>query len=271
MAIRSKNAGNEKIFYVYIHKRNDNGNIFYVGKGHGYRSKSKSGRSKHWLNIVNKHGYTIEYVKTELTEDESFSLEIETIAQLRLSGIKLCNLSNGGDGPSGHIMSDEQKRILSKIHTGRKQTDEHAQKSRTAKIGKKQPRDAVEKTISLKRKKIINSDGEIFESASFAAREIKKRTGINASQGNISMAAKGIRNEAYGYTWSYDTSKIPEEFNEIPNAKKIINETTGAVFNSVQDARRWVHSIRGRANNQPISACARGESCSAYGYIWRYL
>ena len=67
------------------------------------------------------------------------------------------------------------------------------------------------------------------------------------------------------------SSKIPEEFNEIPNAKKIINETTGAVFNSVQDARRWVHSIRGRANNQPISACARGESCSAYGYIWRYL
>ena len=155
MYIRANGISNEKIFYVYVHKRNDNGSIFYVGKGKGYRSKSKSGRSKHWFNIVNKHGYTIEYVKTELTEDESFSLEIDTIAKLRIKGVKLCNLSNGGDGTSGHVMSEEQKEILRKIHTGRKQTDEHAQKSRTAKIGKKQPRDAVEKTISLKRKKIV--------------------------------------------------------------------------------------------------------------------
>ena len=75
MYIRANGISNEKIFYVYVHKRNDNGSIFYVGKGKGYRSKSKSGRSKHWFNIVNKHGYTIEYEVFD-----KYSLELIEIA-----------------------------------------------------------------------------------------------------------------------------------------------------------------------------------------------
>ncbi len=262
---------NERIFYVYVHRKIDNGDIFYVGKGHSKRAQSKSGRSNHWRNIVKKHGYTIEYIECNLTEPESFDLEIRTIRELKDSGIELCNKSLGGEGNCGMKHTEETIKKFSEAKLGKKQSNEHAQKSRLAKLGKKQPKEAVEKVVALKRKKIINSDGDIFESANSAAREIKRLTGVSASQGNISMAANGLRKEAYGKAWSYDIDNIPKLYTGIPNAKKIINKTTGDVFDSVQLAREWVEQKRGSAIHQCISESARSKTKTAYGYKWSYL
>jgi hypothetical protein len=69
---------NENKFYVYIHKRLDDGIVFYVGKGYGRRAylKSKSKRSSYWLNIVNCYGYSIEIIENNLTEDEAYEKEM---------------------------------------------------------------------------------------------------------------------------------------------------------------------------------------------------
>jgi hypothetical protein len=40
----------------------------------------------------------------------------------------LRNKTDGGDGPSGYIMSEEQKLYLSKVHSGKKLTEEHKRK-----------------------------------------------------------------------------------------------------------------------------------------------
>lgn len=102
----------EKRFYVYVHKRPTDGTIFYVGKGCGNRLTSTKSRSKYWRNTVSKHGGFIpEKIYTGLTEDEAFSLEIATIAEIGIEN--LCNLSTGGDGPAGCKRSEETKRVLS--------------------------------------------------------------------------------------------------------------------------------------------------------------
>jgi hypothetical protein len=263
---------NHPEFYVYLHRRKTDSSVFYVGKGSRGRATSRSGRNRWWRRIEEKHGFYHEILYSGLSNEDACKLEIETIAKLKASGTDLCNVALGGEsGLVGIPLSEEHKEILRQRKIGKKQSPEHARKSAQAKLGKKQPREAVEALISKKRKPVINSNGDVFASASHAAKAMSELFGGYASQGNVSMAARGERLEAYGLAWSYDTSKKPSSPSLIkPNMKQIIC-SNGMRFNSTQDATRWVKSWRGSASNQCITACARNEKCSAYGFFWSYL
>lgn len=86
----------KKDFYVYEHRRESDGVVFYVGKGCGNRAKTTSKRNKYWQNIVNKHGFTYHIIKSCLSEEEAFSLEQEIIEKYGVEN--LANLTGGGDG-----------------------------------------------------------------------------------------------------------------------------------------------------------------------------
>lgn len=89
-------------YYVYEHMRKDNGAVFYVGKGKGYRHKSTQGRNKWWWATVNKYGYDSK-IRTYLEDEELAHLvEIELIDQYRRTGKKLVNMTDGGEGVSGY-------------------------------------------------------------------------------------------------------------------------------------------------------------------------
>jgi len=252
------------IFYVYTHLRATDNSVFYVGKGKNGRAYSKSGRSDHWRNTVKKHGYIVSFVKTGITEIEAYELEESEIKRLRSINAKICNVANGGEGGlSGTILTDDHKNKLRKAKLGKKQMPEHAIKSAMAKVGKKQPREAVERTRKARSKKIINSDGEIFPSASEAARLLSERIGSRCSQGNISMVACGLRGEAYGFSWSYDTLSVPKL------VKKVIRCSNGMKFNSVVEAAKWVSSWRGSCAPSGITNSIFGGKKS-YGLIWTY-
>ncbi len=84
-------------FYVYIHKKKDTGEVFYVGKGRGNRAWSTNGRSGEWLRIAVNHGRVVRIIAEGLTEEHALALEA---AFIRLCGAKLCNVYNtGGRGP----------------------------------------------------------------------------------------------------------------------------------------------------------------------------
>jgi hypothetical protein len=113
----------EKDTVVYIHRRNDTGEVFYVGIGNEKRPYKKERRTKHWKSIVNKHGYTIEILKTDLTWEEACEEEINLI---KLYGRKdlglgtLVNMTDGGEGCNGFKHSEETKKKISRegsIHT----------------------------------------------------------------------------------------------------------------------------------------------------------
>lgn len=89
------------MFYVYEHIRNDTNAIFYVGKGKANRAYAKRDRNEYWKNIVNKTEYTVRFVAKDLDEELAYLVEEERIDQLKRLGIKLTNLTLGGEGASG--------------------------------------------------------------------------------------------------------------------------------------------------------------------------
>ena len=99
-------------FYIYLHKTADTLETFYVGKGKDNRAWSTRGRSKFWSRVKDKHGYIVEIVSTGLSEHEAFLKEKELIkfyGRRDKNQGNLVNLTDGGEGVSGFIWSEESK------------------------------------------------------------------------------------------------------------------------------------------------------------------
>ena len=90
------------MYYVYQHKTADTNSIFYIGKGKGNRAFTKSNRSQYWKNVVAKHGLQIDFVVKDVDEELAFLVEAECIDQNKKLGIKLINMTDGGEGASGY-------------------------------------------------------------------------------------------------------------------------------------------------------------------------
>ena len=114
------------IFYVYLHIRKDTNEIFYVGKGKKDRASSKAGRNNYWNKIVKKaQGFTVKFMAVKLMEHEAFNLEKKLILQFRNAGLKLANITDGGDGVSGEKNFFYGKRFFGEQNAmfGRKRPD----------------------------------------------------------------------------------------------------------------------------------------------------
>jgi len=132
---------NERRFYVYAYLRSKDSkhgkkySPYYIGKGTRDRAMSK-------LRTVPRPAdkSLIVYVQEGLTEQEAFALEKYCIALYgRIdngTGI-LRNLSDGGDGPSGVICTEEQRRKIAEAGRERRHSLETRQKIGDAQRGHK--------------------------------------------------------------------------------------------------------------------------------------
>ena len=116
------------MYYTYIHTRNDNGKVFYIGKGTAQRAYATE-RNAHWRSIVDKHGFTAEILAKWSTEQEAFDHEKLLIASFIDMGYVLANKTPGGEGiPKGYKFSEETKRKMALSHIGSKRTEETKKK-----------------------------------------------------------------------------------------------------------------------------------------------
>lgn len=107
-----------KGYYVYIHYYDDV--IFYVGKGIGTRCAVTNSRNNHWNNVVNKHGFNIEIIESDLEESKSFELELRLIkkyGRVDLGTGTLVNWTDGGEGLSGAVVSEATRKLF-RIRSG---------------------------------------------------------------------------------------------------------------------------------------------------------
>jgi len=81
-------------FYVYGHYTADTGELFYIGKGTGYRHKDRRCRNPFWNNVVNKHGFVSKILFDNIAEDYAYFQEYLAIKEFR----PRCNITDGGTG-----------------------------------------------------------------------------------------------------------------------------------------------------------------------------
>jgi len=151
--------------YVYRHIRLDKNEPFYIGIGSDEtykRANSIKNRNIFWKRVSNKTEYEVEILCDNINWDEACIKEKEFI---KLYGRKdknkgsLCNLTDGGDGSVGVLVSeygkiqrsnfmktrvnkpisDETRLRLSKAKKGIKLTEEHKLKIGRANKGVKKP------------------------------------------------------------------------------------------------------------------------------------
>lgn len=126
---------------VYRHRRNDNYEIFYVGIGKTEkRAYSKHGRNRHWKNIVNKAGYSVEIIAEADTWEDACELEqflIQEYGRRDLGTGPLVNMTDGGEGMLGFKHSDETKQKLRDANLGKKMSEESKTKISKAQKGLK--------------------------------------------------------------------------------------------------------------------------------------
>ena len=100
------------MYYIYQHRSADTNEIFYVGKGKGKRFCNQIKRSEYWKRYVAKHGFVPEIIQDGFDEELAFFAEAECIDVYKRRGIKLINLTNGGEGASGYKHTEEHKAKL---------------------------------------------------------------------------------------------------------------------------------------------------------------
>ena len=109
--------GNPSIFYTYAYLREDR-TPYYIGKGKGRRLYSKDKKEVR----LPKDKSRIIFLKQNLTEEDAFGHEIYMISifgRVDLGTGILRNKTDGGEGLSGRIVSEETKRKQSKAKKGK--------------------------------------------------------------------------------------------------------------------------------------------------------
>lgn len=111
--------------YLYRHIRLDTNEVFYIGVGTIYnanktpyrRSTSRYGRSRFWKSVIQKTEYRVEILLH--SDDYNFikQKEIEFIAlygRRDLGKGTLVNMTDGGEGVCGKIISEETREKIKK-------------------------------------------------------------------------------------------------------------------------------------------------------------
>lgn len=264
-----------KKFYIYIHYTLDN-IPFYVGKGTKNRCLHKSNRSKWWNNIINKYGYYIEIQEINLNEDECFQKEIywiEYFGRKELNKGTLINLTNGGEGVSGRIYTEEEKELKSKFwkeNLDKLQSignrSNYFGKSLTGNSNPNYGNTGIKNTNSKSVVKIDLKGNFICRYDSLIEAEIK-----NNIKGAYQVC-NGRRNQLNGFIYIYEQDYINNTYTISlgKTNKKIVLQLdikTNQIikkYNSTQETKN-----DGFYPNNVAQVC-RGEKKSHKGFLWKY-
>jgi hypothetical protein len=252
-------------FFVYIHKRATDGKIFYVGKGCRYRHKSKWARSTHWHNIVNKHGYIPEIVKSGLSEREAFELEVDLIEKYKCHG--LCNRTAGGEGASGAIVSEKTR---AKLKAQRATPEWRNNLKRKA---KERFQDTNFRQAHIDRIRQQMKDPILRQKLRECA--VRQFSDPAAREENSRRTKKFFENpkaREHARKKALERFDTPEKRAAHAQAKAILCVETGMIFGTGTLAAEWVCSQgKYKGDNSSIAKVCRGIKPQAYGHTWRYV
>lgn len=191
--------------YTYLYEDPKTGVLRYVGKGDAHRPAShlKKSSNRQLHNLLQKRiseGYNPRPILIEAaTPQSSAAMEIFWIAVIGREDLglgSLFNKTNGGEGVSGKVFTEDERKMLSKLRT-----EEHRNRSERTKSRYSQVRTAIaaarteEQKLELN-KKIAESTKQGIQALSEeqrAASSAKKASSKTAYHRTMSPEAKAQR------------------------------------------------------------------------------
>lgn len=241
-------------YCVYVHRKQTDGSVFYVGKGTPKRARSMRGRSAYWTRIAEKYGRVVDFVCSGMAEDDAFELERFLIAEIGREN--LCNLTDGGEGVSGLKMTQKNKDRLSSLFKGIP------------------PSDKTKKAAILKNSKPVGTIcGLRFDSCADAARELAPDGLRAAYKASISLCLRGVIDQCYGYKFRLlgpNGELVCNGYRKSISHLKPVGNDYGICFISSAKASEWLGSKSSAANITQMCRGA-GRSQKIGGYKWGYL
>lgn len=138
-----------------------------------------------WIRSLTKKGLE---PKIDLLDIGEWSEdEIYWIAQFKSWGFRLVNLTDGGDGTIGRVCTPKTKKLLSKIMTGKKASEETKKKLSLAHRG---PR------LKMRKNYLLTKDGE-DDIVINGVKEVVEFIGCHKS--SVHDVVRGKRNNVYGF------------------------------------------------------------------------
>lgn len=229
------------------------GEVFYIGIGTIKRAHNKTNRSTWWKKVTNKYGYEVDILKRDLTKEEACELEILLIdwyGRKDLGLGTLVNMTDGGEGqtnPSEETrekMRNAKKDIGGVNHHfyGKEKTDEHKQKLREAKLGKKlsgEHKENIKKANERHKdrqpiKYICTKTLKTFKVMTDCAKHLDINYGTLKSYLDKSINLKNTTTIVLYEDYINDTYEQP--YIKIRKHIKVLNTETGEVYNTLREA-----------------------------------
>ena len=164
---------NPNRFYTYAYLRKDM-TPYYVGKGNGYRIYDKGRREFK----PPKDRSRIIFLKQNLTEAEAFKHETYMIAVFGRKDLGtgiLHNKTDGGEGSSGAVISDETRRKRSEAMQGKVVSEETKTKISKANTGKRHSEETKRKLSELNKGKRLSKEHVEKLKNIFFSKETRKK------------------------------------------------------------------------------------------------
>ena len=193
-------------YYTYAYLREDK-TPYYIGKGKDDRIYSTNRRIK-----PPKDKSRIIYLKQNLTETEAFRHEIYMISVFGRKDLGtgiLYNMTNGGDGSSGWVPSEEYRKKMSEAKKGKTHSEDSKKKMSVAQKGKTLSEEHRRKMSEANKDKTLSEEHRRKISEAHKGKIASEETKIKLSE-----AQKGNKNHNYGKTFSEETRR------KIGDAKK---------------------------------------------------
>jgi molecular chaperone DnaK (HSP70) len=217
-------------YYTYAYLREDR-TPYYIGKGTRSRIYSTNRRVH-----PPKDRSRIIYLKQNLTEEEAFRHEIymiDVFGRIDLGTGILHNRTDGGDGVSGYIPSEETRKRMSDVHKG----ENHHM------YGKTHSEETRRKIGEGNKNKILTEETKKRMSESQKGHTVSEETRIKLSEASKnpseetrrkrSEAQKGEKNHNYGKTASEESRK------KMSDASKNPSEETRRKLSEASKGRKW--------------------------------
>jgi hypothetical protein len=231
--------------YIYLHRKLDNNEVFYIGRG--TVNKKASGKcdtntyrraytthnhNKYWVRITNKFSWSVEIIEDFLTWDESILSEIKYIkmyGRKNLNEGTLVNFTDGGEGSKGLVVSE----LVKSTQKNRMSSDNNPMKLQYNKIKqsirmkKNNPMKLLEtqKKVSESHKLLWVNGTENHPRKNKPREDLRLRNLTNNPTKNPEVIEK-IRHSAL---------MRDNKGGKSPNAKKVMDVKSSKIYTSIKE------------------------------------